>query len=190
MAGVGGLSHLPVRGQHAGVDVDQAIMKAPTDVTRVADDGQKAGLERIHQVGILQAPGQLCRAAIYREQAVVEGRVDVAVGPGADDALLHIEQHEVDQQQRVVAGLLEVVQRLARRAQLQAGVTPVGVEHLADDLAIWLSHLLRRGRHEAGGQKDLVIRVQPIQLAQQGQELLFVQALEVGFEVGPGGCGH
>ena len=175
--------------QIAGVDVDQAIRKAPADHGRIADDGQKAGLEDL-SLRRGQLAGQLGCAAVDRKQAVVERRVDVAIGSGADHALLHVEEHEVDQRQGIVAGLSEIVQRLARRAELQAGVAPVGVEHLADDLAIGRGYLLRRGRDEAGGQKDLVVRVQRIQLAQQGHKLLLAELLEVRFEVGPGGCGH
>lgn len=50
------------------------------------------------------------------------------------------------------------------------------------------SYLPVRGQ-QARRQKRLVICVQPIQLAQQGQQLAFLQAQEVGFEVGPGGGG-
>lgn len=185
----GGISQLPMGRQLAGVDVDQAIVKAPADHSCIADDGQKAGLEDL-SLRRVQLAGQLGCAAVDRKQAAVERRVDVAIGSGADHALLHVEEHEVDQRQGIVAGLSEIVQRLARRAELQAGVAPVGVEHLADDLAIGRGYLLRRGRHEAGGQKDLVVRVQRIQFAQQGHKLLLAELLEVGFEVGPGRCGH
>ena len=159
--------------QLAGVDVDQAIRKAPADHGRIANDGQKAGLEDL-SLRRGQLAGQLGCAAVDRKQAVVERRVDVAIGSGADHALLHVEEHEVDQRQGIVAGLSEIVQRLARRAELQAGVAPVGVEHLADDLAIG------RGGEEAGGKEEFVVGVEGVEVAQEEQQFVFLQAAEVG----------
>lgn len=183
-------SQVPVGRQEIGIDIHQTIVKAPADVARIANDPGKTGLERVDQVWILNLIDQASGAGVDGKQAAVERRADVAIGVGADHALFDVIQHEVDDGDRVGADSLEVVQGLARCTQLQAGVAPVGVEDLADDLTIGLGHLLRRGGEKTGSEEDLVVSVKGVQLAQQLQHLVLFQALEVGFEVGEGGGGH
>ncbi len=94
-----------------------------------------------------------------------EGGAQVAVGVGADDALLDVIQHEVDDRDRVGAGLLEIVQGLARRGQLQAEVATIRAENLADDFPIGCGQLFGRSGEEAGGEEDFVVGVEGVKVA-------------------------
>lgn len=139
-------------------------MEAPADVVRIPDDGEEARAKLFDDIRVLGFGGPIGGAAIDRGQANVERLIDVAVGVGADDALLDVIEHEIDDCERIGAYFFEVVQGLTGHAQLQAGVAAVGVEDLADDFAIGFSHLRRRRGQQARGQKEPVIRVQRIQI--------------------------
>lgn len=107
-------------------------------------------------------------------------------GIGADHALFDVEQQQVDDGQRVAAQLLEIGQRLARRAELEAGKAPARIEHGQDHLTIRLGDLVERGGLEARREEELVLRVQGVQVAHQQEEFFFLQLLEVRLHRRPG----
>ena len=152
-------------------------MKPPTETACIADKFLEAALERVDQTGIFDLTGQPGGAVVDRKQAVIERLVDIAIGIGADHALLDVEQHQIEDQPRVSAGLLEVVERLARCAEAKTRHASIWIEHLTDDPAIGFSDLVRRAMQQARRKEDLVVRVQRVQVAQDQQEILFLQAL-------------
>lgn len=171
-----------LRREEAVVGVLHGFVHAPADVADGVGDSGKAGAQGRERGWVGEFGGHAGGAEVGRVQAGVEGRIDVPVSVGEDHALFHVEEQQVDDGERLAAELLEIVHGPARRAHVQVG----GSEGGADHGAIGFRELVDRGGLEAGGQEEFVLGVECVQVAQEEDEGVFVQVLEVGFDVRPG----